>query len=90
MDNINNNMIINENINVVLCIFSALFLCVDSPRSTSIAVLPAGQLSEGDSVTLTCRSDAAPPVESFAWFKGKNLLGFFSCQSSINNYLTSM
>uniref|UniRef100_A0A096MI41 Si:dkey-33i11.1 n=1 Tax=Poecilia formosa TaxID=48698 RepID=A0A096MI41_POEFO len=41
----------------------------DSPRSTSIAVFPAGELSEGGSVTLTCSSDAAPPVESFAWFK---------------------
>ncbi|MED6240741.1 hypothetical protein ATANTOWER_027103, partial [Ataeniobius toweri] len=40
-----------------------------SPRSTSIAVFPAGELSEGGSVTLTCSSDAAPPVESFAWFK---------------------
>ncbi|XP_043973715.1 B-cell receptor CD22 isoform X3 [Gambusia affinis] len=40
-----------------------------SPRSTSIAVFPAGELSEGGSVTLTCSSDAAPPAESFAWFK---------------------
>ncbi|XP_047214804.1 hemicentin-2 isoform X3 [Girardinichthys multiradiatus] len=40
-----------------------------SPRSTSIAVFPAGELSEGGSVTLTCSSDAAPPVESFVWFK---------------------
>ncbi|XP_035984935.1 B-cell receptor CD22-like [Fundulus heteroclitus] len=40
-----------------------------SPRSTSIAAFPAGELSEGGSVTLTCSSDAAPPVESFAWFK---------------------
>ncbi|XP_038144297.1 B-cell receptor CD22 [Cyprinodon tularosa] len=40
-----------------------------SPHSTSIAVSPGGELSEGGSVTLTCSSDAAPPVESFAWFK---------------------
>ncbi|KAK1895573.1 Sialoadhesin [Dissostichus eleginoides] len=40
-----------------------------SPRYTSIAVFPVGGLSEGESVTLTCSSDAAPPVESFAWFK---------------------
>uniref|UniRef100_A0A7N6BLM2 Ig-like domain-containing protein n=2 Tax=Anabas testudineus TaxID=64144 RepID=A0A7N6BLM2_ANATE len=39
------------------------------PRSTSIAVFPLGEVSEGGSVTLTCSSDAAPPVESFAWFK---------------------
>ncbi|KAI3360781.1 hypothetical protein L3Q82_013017, partial [Scortum barcoo] len=39
------------------------------PHSTSITVFPAGEVSEGGSVTLTCNSDAAPPVESFAWFK---------------------
>ncbi|KAM6910291.1 B-cell receptor CD22 [Xenentodon cancila] len=40
-----------------------------APRFTSIAVYPVGEVSEGGSVTLTCTSDAAPPVESFAWFK---------------------
>nr|XP_020452907.1 sialoadhesin-like isoform X2 [Monopterus albus] len=39
------------------------------PHSTSITVFPVGDVSEGASVTLTCSSDAAPPVESFAWFK---------------------
>ncbi|XP_077383653.1 sialic acid-binding Ig-like lectin 16 isoform X4 [Festucalex cinctus] len=40
-----------------------------APRSTSIQVFPLGEVSEGGSVTLSCRSEAAPPVESFAWFK---------------------
>ncbi|XP_061573898.1 sialoadhesin [Cololabis saira] len=40
-----------------------------APRFTSIAVYPVGEASEGGSVTLTCSSDAAPPVESYAWFK---------------------
>ncbi|XP_041844176.1 B-cell receptor CD22 isoform X2 [Melanotaenia boesemani] len=40
-----------------------------SPRSTSITAFPVGEVSEGGSVTLTCSSEAAPPVESYAWFK---------------------
>ncbi|KAM9852162.1 sialoadhesin-like [Aulostomus maculatus] len=40
-----------------------------APLSTSISVSHVGEVSEGGSVTLTCRSEAAPPVESFAWFK---------------------
>ncbi|CAL9705383.1 unnamed protein product [Knipowitschia caucasica] len=39
------------------------------PRFTSISLYPTGELTEGMSVTLTCSSDASPPVESFAWFK---------------------
>lgn len=42
----------------------------DAPHSTSIGLFPVGEVTEGGSVTLTCTSDAAPPVESFAWFKG--------------------
>ncbi|XP_046886195.1 B-cell receptor CD22 [Hypomesus transpacificus] len=40
-----------------------------APRSTYVVVNPGGPVSEGESVTLTCSSNAAPPVESFAWFK---------------------
>lgn len=55
---------------VPLCSFSC---SPDGPRFTSITVFPVGEVSEGSSVTLTCSSDAAPPVESFAWFKGTGL-----------------
>ncbi|XP_029695366.1 sialoadhesin [Takifugu rubripes] len=43
-----------------------------SPHFTSITVFPAGEVTEGGSVTLTCSTDAAPPAESFAWFKDMN------------------
>lgn len=34
-----------------------------------VQVTPQGPMGEGDSVTLTCNSEGAPGVESFAWFK---------------------
>ncbi|XP_053738017.1 B-cell receptor CD22 isoform X1 [Synchiropus splendidus] len=40
-----------------------------APRFTTITVYPPGEVTEGGEVTLTCNSEAAPPVESFAWFK---------------------
>uniref|UniRef100_A0A672K4L7 Ig-like domain-containing protein n=1 Tax=Sinocyclocheilus grahami TaxID=75366 RepID=A0A672K4L7_SINGR len=50
--------------------FTSLFLCVsDAPRYTTIQITPREAVREGDSVTLTCSSDGAPPAESFAWFK---------------------
>lgn len=49
-----------------------LFFCVcvlDAPRYTTVQITPREAVREGDSVTLTCSSDGAPPAESFAWFK---------------------
>ncbi|CAL8288943.1 unnamed protein product [Merluccius merluccius] len=40
-----------------------------APHSTLITVAPVGELSAGGSAILSCSSDAAPPVESFVWFK---------------------
>uniref|UniRef100_A0A665TNA8 Ig-like domain-containing protein n=1 Tax=Echeneis naucrates TaxID=173247 RepID=A0A665TNA8_ECHNA len=75
-----------------LC-FCSLSPLPDGPRSTSIAVFPVGEVSEGGSVTLTCSSDAAPPVESFAWFKGTGqsscvFLGEFSTHHAGQYYCT--
>nr|XP_046189521.1 basement membrane-specific heparan sulfate proteoglycan core protein-like isoform X3 [Oncorhynchus gorbuscha] len=39
------------------------------PKSTSVSVSPSGDIVEGSSVTLTCSSDANPPVQSYAWYK---------------------
>uniref|UniRef100_A0A3B1JQI5 Ig-like domain-containing protein n=1 Tax=Astyanax mexicanus TaxID=7994 RepID=A0A3B1JQI5_ASTMX len=42
---------------------------VYSPKETRAVVLPSGEREEGDSVTLTCSSEADPPVLSYHWFK---------------------
>ncbi|XP_062389890.1 B-cell receptor CD22-like [Sardina pilchardus] len=40
-----------------------------SPRNTSASLSPSGDLHEGDSVTLTCSSDANPPVHNYTWYR---------------------
>ncbi|KAM9436724.1 sialoadhesin [Clarias gariepinus] len=40
-----------------------------APRHTTVLLSTQGPLTEGDSVTLTCSSEGAPAVESFAWFR---------------------
>ncbi|XP_072526992.1 B-cell receptor CD22-like, partial [Salminus brasiliensis] len=41
----------------------------DCPRNTRAVLLPSGERVEGESVTLSCSSDADPPVLSYSWFK---------------------
>ncbi|XP_053347930.1 sialoadhesin-like [Clarias gariepinus] len=42
---------------------------VYSPKNTRAVVLSPGDTVEGDSVTLSCSSDANPPVLNYTWFK---------------------
>uniref|UniRef100_A0A4W5NFV7 Ig-like domain-containing protein n=1 Tax=Hucho hucho TaxID=62062 RepID=A0A4W5NFV7_9TELE len=41
----------------------------DGPRNTSVSVSPSGGIVEGSSVTLTCSSDANPPVDKYTWYR---------------------
>ncbi|XP_045061680.1 B-cell receptor CD22-like [Coregonus clupeaformis] len=50
---------------------------VYKPKNTSVSVSPSGEIVEGSSVTLTCSSDANPPVQSYTWYK-KNGGGYQS------------
>ncbi|XP_064161816.1 sialoadhesin-like, partial [Anguilla rostrata] len=40
-----------------------------APKNTSVSVPPPGEIVEGKSVTLTCSSDANPPVQNYTWYK---------------------
>ncbi|XP_064161704.1 B-cell receptor CD22-like isoform X2 [Anguilla rostrata] len=42
------------------------------PKSTSVSVSPSGEIVEGSSVTLTCSSDANPPVQRYTWYKNNS------------------
>ncbi|KAJ8362495.1 hypothetical protein AAFF_G00372010 [Aldrovandia affinis] len=58
-----------------------------APKSTSVSVSPSGEIVEGGSVTLTCSSNANPPVHRYTWFK-KNDTGVWQTGSgqSLNTY----
>ncbi|MBN3302538.1 CD22 protein, partial [Amia calva] len=51
----------------------SLFL-PDAPKSTSVSVSPSGEIVEGSPVTLTCSSNANPPVQRYSWFKSSDML----------------
>ncbi|XP_062389720.1 B-cell receptor CD22-like [Sardina pilchardus] len=43
-----------------------------APRNTSASVSPSVDIEEGSSVTLTCSSDANPPVHNYTWYRGRH------------------
>ncbi|KAK2818273.1 hypothetical protein Q7C36_022206 [Tachysurus vachellii] len=42
------------------------------PKRVSVSISPSGEIMEDSSVTLTCSSDANPPVQSYTWYKGRS------------------
>ncbi|KAI4902846.1 hypothetical protein NFI96_026845 [Prochilodus magdalenae] len=46
-----------------------------APKNVSVSISPSGEIVEGSSVTLTCSSDANPPVKIYTWFKGSTSVG---------------
>ncbi|XP_035527873.1 protein amalgam-like [Morone saxatilis] len=42
-----------------------------SPQNTLISISPAGELQDSLPVTLTCSSDANPPVLTYTWYQGE-------------------
>lgn len=41
----------------------------DPPKNTRIGSDPSGEITEGSTVTLTCMSEADPPVHTYTWIK---------------------
>uniref|UniRef100_A0A4W4DM64 Ig-like domain-containing protein n=1 Tax=Electrophorus electricus TaxID=8005 RepID=A0A4W4DM64_ELEEL len=45
------------------------------PKNVSVSISASGETVKGNSVTLTCSSEANPPVDDYYWFKNKGAVG---------------
>ncbi|XP_063064203.1 B-cell receptor CD22-like [Engraulis encrasicolus] len=55
------------------------------PKTSSVSVYPPGAVSEGDSVTMNCSSDANPPAENYTWYVNRHGSVSVSGQGRIYN-----
>ena len=46
-----------------------VYSSTDPPEKLSVSVDPPGEVVEGSKVTLTCSSDANPPVDIYTWYR---------------------
>ena len=46
-----------------------VYSSTDPPETPSVSVDPPGEVVEGSKVTLTCSSDANPPVDIYTWYR---------------------
>ncbi|KAK3510684.1 hypothetical protein QTP70_013513 [Hemibagrus guttatus] len=45
------------------------------PKNVTVSISPSAEIVEGNSLTLTCSSDANPPVKTYTWYKGVTSVG---------------
>ncbi|KAI4889287.1 hypothetical protein NFI96_022544, partial [Prochilodus magdalenae] len=50
-------------------------ILIGPPKKVVVSIRPIDEIVEGSSVTLTCSSDANPPVKIYTWFKGSTPVG---------------
>ncbi|XP_064815765.1 B-cell receptor CD22-like isoform X1 [Oncorhynchus masou masou] len=67
---------------------SSVFVNVQyAPKNPSVSVSPSGEIVEGSSVTLTCSSDANPPVDKYTWyFQNETFLNGCGQMYNISNF----